>query len=132
VLKPSMQIACPRWSPDSKCIAFIGGLMSDEGVVGGDIYTIPAEGGESRNRTPDLKASASALTWLPSSHLLFSAHLDGGSCIATLDPASRQVRRLWTGDETISAQGGSPAVSLSHDGKSCALIRHSFRRPPEV
>ena len=29
-----MQIAVPRWSPDGKAIAFIGGLMSDQGVDG--------------------------------------------------------------------------------------------------
>jgi dipeptidyl aminopeptidase/acylaminoacyl peptidase len=132
ILKPSMQIAGPRWSPDAKSIAFIGGLMSDEGVIGGDIYTIRLDGGEPRNLTPDLKASASSLTWLPSSHLLFAGHRDGGSCIATLDPASGQVRTMWTGDESILAQGGSPSISLTHDGKSCALIRHSFHHPPEV
>src|SRR5205823_10263662 len=31
VYKPSLQIAIPRWSPDGKSIAFIEGLMSDEG-----------------------------------------------------------------------------------------------------
>jgi dipeptidyl aminopeptidase/acylaminoacyl peptidase len=132
ILKPSMQIAGPRWSPDGKSIAFIGGLMSDEGVIGGDIYTIPADGGAPHNLTPDLNASASSLRWLPSSGLLFAAHVDGGSSLAILDPDSGKVRMLWTGDETISAQGGSPAVSLARDGKTSALIRHSFRRPPEV
>ena len=34
------QIAVPRWSPDGKTIAFIGGLMSDEGFLGGDIFTL--------------------------------------------------------------------------------------------
>ena len=31
-----LQIAVPRWSPDGKTIAFIGGLMSDQGATGGD------------------------------------------------------------------------------------------------
>jgi dipeptidyl aminopeptidase/acylaminoacyl peptidase/alpha-L-arabinofuranosidase len=132
ILKPSMQIAGPRWSPDGKRIAFIGGLMSDEGVIGGDIYSLPFDGGPPRNLTPDLQASASSLTWLSSSRLLFSAHVDGGSGLATLEPASGEVRMLWTGGETISAQGGSPTVSLARDGKTCALIRQSFQRPPEV
>ena len=43
-----MQIAVPRWSPDGQTIAFIGGLMSDEGVTGGDIFTVP--GGRAASR----------------------------------------------------------------------------------
>src|SRR6185312_15887559 len=38
-----LQIAVPRWSPDGSRIAFIGGLMSDQGVTGGDVYLIPAD-----------------------------------------------------------------------------------------
>jgi dipeptidyl aminopeptidase/acylaminoacyl peptidase len=64
--------------------------------------------------------------------LLFAGHVDGGSGLAAFDPASGEVRTLWTGSETISAQGGVPAVSFSRDGKNCVVIRHSFERPPEV
>jgi Tol biopolymer transport system component len=32
-----LQLAVPRWSPDGKAIAFIGGLMSDQGSTGGDV-----------------------------------------------------------------------------------------------
>src|SRR6266571_2593847 len=39
------QVAGPRWSPDGKYIAFISGLMSDEGNTGGDIFVIRAAGG---------------------------------------------------------------------------------------
>ena len=35
-----LQIALPRWSPDGKAIAFIGGLMSDQGVTGGDVWIV--------------------------------------------------------------------------------------------
>src|SRR5437870_931882 len=44
VYKPSLQIAVPRWSPDGKSVAFIEGLMSDEGFHGGDLFTISANG----------------------------------------------------------------------------------------
>src|SRR5437870_9196841 len=37
IYKPSLQVAVPRWSPDGKSIAFIEGLMSDEGFHGGDL-----------------------------------------------------------------------------------------------
>src|SRR5580704_13669945 len=47
-----LQIAVPRWSPDRSRIAFIGGLMSDQGSTGGDVYLIPATGGAPMNMTP--------------------------------------------------------------------------------
>ena len=46
-----LQIAVPRWSPDGKSIAFIGGLMSDQGVTGGDVWVISANGGQPQNIT---------------------------------------------------------------------------------
>ncbi|MEA2720440.1 MAG: hypothetical protein QOJ39_2304 [Candidatus Eremiobacteraeota bacterium] len=42
---PELQIASPRWSGDGKRIAYIGGLMSDQGITGGDVYVVPASGG---------------------------------------------------------------------------------------
>ncbi|MCA1654801.1 MAG: hypothetical protein LC656_11730 [Sphingomonadales bacterium] len=38
---PPVQMNYPRVSPDGRTVAFIGGLMSDFGAVGGDIYTVP-------------------------------------------------------------------------------------------
>src|SRR5471030_208322 len=58
IYKPTLQIANPAWSPDGKSVAFISGLMSDEPSVGGDIFVVSADGGEARNVTPDMKASA--------------------------------------------------------------------------
>ena len=52
---PTLQIGYPRVSPDGKSVAFIGGLMSDESLIGGDIWTVPLAGGEPRNLTPGSK-----------------------------------------------------------------------------
>jgi dipeptidyl aminopeptidase/acylaminoacyl peptidase len=133
ILKLTMQIAVPRWSPDGKTIAFIGGLMSDEGANGGEIYTVSASGGPARNRTPGLAASVSWLAWQQSSdQISFTEHIAGGSGIGTVRLDNGETTHVWTGAETIAAEGGSPAISLSRDGKTSALIRHSFERPPEV
>jgi len=43
IYKPSLEVALPRWSPDAKSIAFIEGLMSDEGFHGGDLFVIPLD-----------------------------------------------------------------------------------------
>ena len=133
IWKPGMQIAVPRWSPDGTTIALVAGLMSDEGVVGGDIFAIPAQGGQARNLTPGMKASATWLAWLPSSkRLLFTKHVDGWSGLAGLDLPDGKVATIWKGAESISAEGGAFSLSLSRDGKTGALVRHSFQQAPEV
>ena len=48
-------MAMPRWSPDGWTIAFIEGLMSDEGFTGGDVFTVSATGANAKNRTPERK-----------------------------------------------------------------------------
>src|ERR1700761_5938066 len=57
------QIADPKVSHDGRTVAFIGGLMSDFGSTGGDVFTIELAGGTPRNITPDMHASASSLAW---------------------------------------------------------------------
>jgi dipeptidyl aminopeptidase/acylaminoacyl peptidase len=131
VHKPSLQIANPRWSPDGKQIAFIGGIMSDEGSTGGDIFAVPATGEAApHNLTPDRRSSPGWLRWLPSGKILFEEAINGGTAIATLDPPTRTIETLWAGDESLKA--GGAAVSVSNDGKTIASIRSSWELAPEV
>jgi dipeptidyl aminopeptidase/acylaminoacyl peptidase len=100
--------------------------MSDEGSTGGDIWTVPADGGNARNATPEIAASPSALFWKSNRELLFTEHADGGFGVASLDPASGTVTTQWTGPEALSAF--SAAVRSS----ATAVVRQSFGMPPEV
>src|SRR5580658_8735325 len=90
-----LQIAVPRWSPDGKAIAFIGGLMSDEGVTGGDVWIIDAKGdaadGQPRNLTPNRPASSQWIVWGDDEHI-FTSELAGGD--------NRLVRFRLQGDRT--------------------------------
>ena len=73
-----LQIAVPRWSQDGQQIAFIGGLMSDQGSTGGDIYVMPATGGEPQDVTPDRAASPAWFVWLDDKQIGVS-EIKGGS-----------------------------------------------------
>lgn len=135
IYKPPVQqqLAVPRWAPDGGSIVFIGGLMSDEGSTGGDVFQIPAAGGTPRNLTPRMTSSASNITWPRGSRrLLFTEHYDGGSAISQLDPATGEIERLWQGDESINPPFDDTGISITADGKSSAVIRHSFAGPPEI
>ena len=133
IYKPKLQIANPVWSPDGKQIAFIEGLMSDEGLTGGDIYTVSCDGGEAKNLTKDRKASAAWLGWQPDGKILFSEFVGGNSAIAALDPASGKLAQLWSGEGALSSAGiFGFLLSVANDGKTIAGIFRSYSRPPEV
>jgi len=132
IYKPPLQIANPAWSPDGQSIAFIGGLMSDEPSVGGDIFTIPATGGDATNITPEMKASASWLAWTPQGSILFGEYLEGDSAIATVKPSDSQIAQIFREPGQITAGAWGINLSLSRDAKSSAVIRSSYSAPPEV
>src|ERR1700722_18353160 len=69
IYKPNWQIAEPHVSPDGKSVAFIEGVMSDEGLTGGDIYVVPVARGAPRNLTPEIKASPSSMAWTGADHI---------------------------------------------------------------
>src|SRR5208283_1770753 len=129
-----LQIAVPRFSPDGKQIAFIGGLMSDQGSTGGDIYLMPTTGGDVKDVTPNRPASPAYIAWLDDHTLGISEHFGGSSRIAALDLATgKDVPGLaFTFPETIYSGDDSMSVSLASHSPNIALIRQSFARPPEL
>jgi len=125
IWKPPLQIACPRWSPDGKQIAVIHGIMSDEGSTGGDIWTVSAAGGDARNRTADMKASASSLFWRESGEILFTEYVEGDEGISTLDPGGK-LARLWRGSATVKY------FCVARRSTASAAVHSSFREPYEI
>src|SRR6059058_2669614 len=103
IYKPSLQVAVTRWSPDGKSIAFIEGLMSDEGFHGGDLFTIAADGRNVQNRTRGRKSSVSSLFWQTPDRILFTEYVRGGSAISELTLSNNSVRTIWKGAEGLYA-----------------------------
>jgi dipeptidyl aminopeptidase/acylaminoacyl peptidase len=101
-----MQIAVPRWSPDGKAIAFIGGLMSDQGATGGDVWIIPAGGGAPHDITQGRPTSPAWIEWGDDEHL-FVSELAGGN--------SQLMRFRLQGDrtsESVTTSFGAPIFSI--------------------
>jgi len=139
LLKPPLQMASPRWSGDGARIAYIGGIMSDQGVTGGDVYVIPASGGAAVDVTPGLAASVKTITWNGSARYIVATQFAAGeSVLATIDADAKSQRELWRASEMIwanSALGRAPGdagISLSKNAAVSAVIRQSYTSPPEV
>ena len=134
ISRPSHQIAQPTWSPDGTRIAYIGGLMSDQGVTGGDVYTVPASGGQPKNITPDTRVSVASFAWRGPSALTAASWAQGGSQVAVVDAATGRFTSLWSGDEwaSLGTMTSNPIVASSSDGGTIAFVRESLASPPEV
>ena len=131
-----LQIAVPRWSPDGKQIAFIGGLMSDQGVTGGDVWIIPVAGGAPRSLTPGRTATASWLEWSRPDQLIVSSIAGGNAQLARLtlhggEPATFDVP-FYDHPATIGDGRFEMSVSTTGDHKRFAFVASSFDHAPEV
>jgi len=134
-----LQIAVPRFSPDGSQIAFIGGIMSDQGSTGGDIYTIPAkptgdQPGTPTDITPNREASPAWFSWVNSDTLGVAEVAKGKSHLFAYDIPSQRESSEYnvTLPDTVRAGGLEMRISLSADASSLAFIRSGFDSPPEV
>jgi dipeptidyl aminopeptidase/acylaminoacyl peptidase len=136
-----LQIAVPRWSPDGKQIAFIGGLMSDQGVTGGDVWIIPAQENKQAYLSFQRASSASWLEWKDASSLYVNSLAGDNARLELLDlrPKSKTENRIVGFDAplfdlpvTIGDGRLEMSVSATRDHKQFAFVASSFDRPPEV
>src|SRR5205823_141583 len=132
IYKPSLQVATPRWSPNGKSIAFIEGLMSDEGFHGGDLVTVSAAGKDVVNRTHGRKSSVNSFFWPTPDRIVLAEYVGGGTTISELSLANNFFKEMWKGAEGLHAFGNFPDLTMSKDAKTAAAVRSSFEAPPEV
>ena len=131
-----LQIAVPRFSPDGKQIAFIGGLMSDQGSTGGDVYTVPSTGGAPTNTTPGIDGTPIYIAWTTDRTLGFIEDRRGHTLVVDWDNARKAPLDNGTEDlGEVSVSGGpiKAAVSFVHaGGDTLAFTMQSFTKPPEI
>ena len=131
-----LQIAVPRYSPDGKRIAFIGGLMSDQGSTGGDIWTIASSGkGEPTNITPGIDGTPTWLVWINDHTVGFVEDHRGHTLLTDADADKHAVIPNSSDDlGEVNIAGGGPiknAVSGSSNG-IIAYVLSSYNKPSEI
>ena len=129
IAAPKVQINQPRVSPDGRTVAFIGGIMSDFGSIGGDVYTVPIEGGEPVNRTPRYRGTFTSLLW-GRAGLEASALISDQSAVVPFGASAEPGQPIWSAPVAIAA--GGARFARSADGRSFAFVQQDFEHAPAI
>ncbi len=130
-----LQIAVPRISPDGKQIAFIGGLMSDQGSTGGDIWVVPTSGsGDAVDITPSIDGTPTWEAWLSDDKVGFVEDRSGHTLLTDADVTRHEVIPHSSddlGEVTVSGGPIKDAISASNNGL-IAVVMSGHALAPEV
>ena len=132
-----LQIAVPRWSDDGTLIAFIGGLMSDQGATGGDVWTVSPHSGVSQNLTKGRHATVAWLKWSGFDVIDFTELANGESRLIRAIPGinedhSTAFDTIFNMPATIGDGQLEMGLSGTAFGTEFAFISSSFDKPPEI
>ena len=131
-----LQMAVPRWSPDSKRLCFIGGLMSDQGSTGGDVWVIDADGKHLFDATPGIDGTPTYAIWTRNTTVGFIEDRRGHSLAVDWDTEKRAMLpggELDLGEVSISGGPIKNAVSYTPaNGDTLAFVKSGFSTPPEI
>ena len=122
------QIGRLTWSPDSTSIAFVSGVMSDEGNVAGEIYVVPANGGDPKNLTPDVDHSITWIDWQEDGIYYGARHIEA-ALLGQLHTTTGETRAI---SRELMAFGGRGPEKLSIQGDIFATVRESYIEPPNI
>jgi len=128
IAKPSTQINMPRVSPDGKTVAYIGGLMSDFGSIGGDVWTVPLAGGTPTDQTKGQPITFTSLAWTKGG--LRAATLRNDQMGAVAIEPGRAPRPLFARPVGLSA--GDGRIAWDAKGEMAASVVEDFTHAPAI
>ncbi len=128
IAKPATQLNQPRVSPDGRTVAYIGGLMSDFGSIGGDVFTVPLAGGNPRNITAGAKSTVTTIDWTKAG--LRTVTLAGDEVqLGTLTPGKPVVPGFA---KPASVSAGDGRAVFSADGRIAAAVVQDYEHAPAI
>ncbi len=128
IAAPLTQVSSPRISPDGTTVAYIGGLMSDFGSVGGDVWTVPFSGGDPVDITQGSTSTVTSLRWTRTG--LFTTRLSGEAAEIALLAKSAPAKIVWRRAGMLNAGDGHAAYDA--DGGVIATVVQDFSHAPAI
>jgi hypothetical protein len=123
------QMSMPRMAPDGKSAVFVGGIMSDFGPLGGEIYEVPFGGGTPVSLTPGFRGSFNSILWR-GKQLYGTAIMVDRAALVAVDAGKRTTRTLWS--EPVTANAAESSVALNADSVVGAAVVEDFGHAPKI
>ena len=130
IAAPKMQMNLPRPSPDGKSVVFVGGMMSDFGPIGGDIYQVAIAGGTPRNLTKNFVGSFNGLKWRGTTFIA-TALVGDRQTLVVLDTLTLKSAPAWSAPISISANRDAN-FAFNADGSVVAAVAQDFEHAPHI
>jgi dipeptidyl aminopeptidase/acylaminoacyl peptidase len=127
IAKPHTQLNNPRISADGRTVYYIGGLMSDFGSIGGDLWSVPFAGGEPVDVTKDAHYSVTSLA--RAGTMIRGVVLRGDSA-GVLTEGKGGAAIGWSRPASFAAGDGRAAFSA--DGRTVAMVVQDFTHAPAI
>ncbi len=129
----SQQIGDPQVSPDGRSVAFIAGIMSDFGPMGGDAFLLDLATGKARNLTEGNHSTVRALSFsCDGSSLMLTLLAQQHAQIAALPVTGGAPNVMYSTDERLGAGWSGPAYVSACGSNETATVHQFFSRPPEI
>ncbi len=125
---PAMQIAAPHVGRDGR-VWFIGGLMSDFGVTGGDLYAVPLAGGTPVDLTPGATFTITSMTTSAADPVV--TRQSGDRFEVARVARDGRMTLVWSAPVAGSA-GDDDGVAVAADGRTIASVVSDFAHPAEI
>ena len=127
-----LQLANPVVSRDGKSVAFVGGIMSDFGSTGGDIYTMPLSGGTPINITPKLPASVTSIEWTCNGTILAQVLAGDQTRFVNFGNGSAENKGTVLYSDSVSIEKDPARPTDRCTSEVTALIHQTFINAPEL
>jgi prolyl oligopeptidase len=127
------QIGSLKWSLDGKKVFFISAILSDRGLVGGDMYIIdPFAKTSPINLTQDKLGSVHYYDFINSNKLVILSVNMAETIISVMGINKNQKPKLLSKGKFSVNPAIQPKFSFSSKSHTLALIREDFQSPQEV
>ncbi|MBK7993010.1 MAG: S9 family peptidase [Blastocatellia bacterium] len=126
LVKTEGKLLSPRWSPDGKWVSWLGAVSFNDPFAG-SVFVVSSQGGAAENLVPGFIGSATSLSWLAPSTVVFTATERQVSTLTTITLPAKAKTVVNNQELAFSSN-----PSFTSDGKTWVIAANTPKHPNEI